>query len=432
MYIFNNNLPRNYKELYNKLLIEFKDYLSSLGVNTNRNVKSYQYSLKCFLYNISVSSKTLSITLSEEHYSRGAIVNGKESKLKISYTFTKRLIDFLELNGYVVLDKGGFLSYTYTFNPEYTENNNKSKFNKEANLKTSKLTLTDKWQQFKNSFVTEDYTVPVNNVLFFKDKNKRVVKRNLNIYLKSKRDYLQDLNKFNSENNIMVDGIKYSLQSYKVYNNSSDTINGKTYTYCGYQNLSSLQRENTVINGENTACLDYSCFEGSVMYTLAGEAIPDGDLYYIGLDGFDPLVERQILKTVFIIMLNSKSQLSAYSAVNKWLREQFDTNKAFKAGDIPSPVLSAKTLVKAVKEKHSKIDKYFYNVKSSENNIPNITSEINDYVVGSLLDKKVVVAQIHDGFVVTEGNLGLLEDTMLKGYEQVLGDNSNCKITREF
>jgi hypothetical protein len=168
------------------------------------------------------------------------------------------------------------------------------------------------------------------------------------------------------------------------------------------------------------------------MYSLAQEDIPDGDLYYVGLEGFDPKLERSLLKQVFIIMMNSKSKVSANSAVNKWLKENFDTERAYKSGAIPYNRLSAKQLISHTLNKHKQIADHFYKVKTSVNNVANITSEINDYVVGSLLDKKILVVQIHDGFVVQADYREILFDTMKRAYETILGDSYNCRIKQEF
>lgn len=433
MYTFTNTIPKSYKGLYAKLLEDFKDYLSgNLNLNINRSVKSYQDSLKCFLFNEHISSGDIGITLSEQHYSRGAIVNGKESKLKISYIFTKRLFTFLEDSGYILLTKGGLDEITYVYNHGYESDPTKDKFTKEVSFKSGFISLQDKWYSLKDTLVTGDEILPVRNVLLFKSSDKVIVNRNLNRYLKEKRDYLQELNTFNAGNKVTVDSTRYSLQSYKVYNNSSYKVNGKTYTYCGYQNLPKTEREKTMINGQPTICLDYSCFEASVMYSLAQKEIPSEDLYYIGMEGFSPLVERKLLKVVFLIMLNTKSRLSANSGVSNWIKKNFNTEKSFKSGDIPTPVLSSKELIARILDKHSPIKDLFFNYGSKDYNIPNITSEINDYVTNVMLNNKIVVAQIHDGFIVERQHKDLLHDTMFRAYEKVLGSDINCRIKQEF
>lgn len=432
MYVLSNRLPVNYKDLYNKLLSEYKDYLYGIGVNLKRNIKSYEDSVKCFLYNESRATKSLMISLDQKVYNKPSIVNGKASKLKISYIFTKRLIDFLEQECYLKKEVGGYESTHYIFNPEYTEGGREDKWKKEHKFKSSRVVFYDKWRKLKEDLVTEDVVTPEINVLYFKNKDKQVVNRTLDYYLKDKRDFLQEVNKFNAEYYVDVDGVRYSLQSYKVYNDSKKTVGGKTYTFCGYQNLPKVEREKTMINGVETICLDFKCFEASVLYTLEQELIPETDLYYVGIEDFDPKVERSLMKTVFIIMMNTSSRLSATSAVNRYLKEEFPCEKFYKAGMTPTKFLSAKKLIDYVLDKHYKIKNRFFKGKCSKNNIQHITSEVNDYIVSSLMDKDIVTAQVHDGFVVQHQHEQILRETMSKGYEIVLGDNSNCRISKEF
>lgn len=271
MYILNTNLPQQYNTLYDTLLSEYKCYLQQVcGVNIGRNKSSYESALKCLLYNINLSGYKVNITLDKNVFSKGEIVNGKRSRVKVSYIFTIRLVNFMVVSGYAVLEKGGFDRYEYTHN-KYT-----NEWEKERIFKSSYLTLTDKGIKMLGDVGFD--IIPERNVIFVKNKDKNVVTFNMTPYLKDKRNLMQEVNIFNSRQKVEVKDRTVSTQGYKVFNNSSENNNGKIYLHGGYQNLSKEDRMYTKINDKTCCGWDYSAFEPSILYTLAGVDVGNADL----------------------------------------------------------------------------------------------------------------------------------------------------------
>lgn len=188
------------------------------------------------------------------------------------------------------------------------------------------------------------------------------------------------------------------------------------------------------INGNPTVALDFSSFEASVMYTLVGEVMEMNDPYYVGIDGYDPQLERHILKRCFMVMMNSSSRLQAMATMRHWLEsEDFNIETLYKKRLIPEKRLSAKVFINAMEKKHSKVKDYFYSGKNEDFNIQNITAEINDFIVGYLFGQcGIMVGQVHDCFIVEQQHKDILMQTMFHGYEIVLGDVANCRVTQEF
>lgn len=427
MYLLDTNIPSNYEDFYDKLLDDYKEYLNKIGVNTNRCKSKYEDSLKCFLRNENLSRESVEVCLKEGYYSAKTIKNCRKVDNKVSYIFTKRLIDWLVYEEYVDLIKGGYDNSVWVYDKTEKKNVREDFFHK------SYVVFTDKWFKLKQEFVEGDEIIPLDDVIIIKNKHKNRITYNLSMRLREKRDYLRDLNSFNAKDTLIVEGQRYPLQSYKIFNNSSEKIGGKTYTHCGYQNLKKEKRMKSLINGNPTIALDYPSLEASVMYTLMGEYMDMLDPYYIGLDGFEPCVERLLLKKCFLVMMNSSSKLQAIAAIKNWLETDINQERLYKEGDIPSKNLSAKMMVDSLERRHDKIKEYFYSGKNEDFNIQNITAEINDYVVGYLFgEKNIMVGQVHDCFIVEVEHKDILNQVMFEAFEAVLGSDINCRIKQEF
>jgi len=427
MYLLDANIPDNYKDLYERLLNDYKEYLKSLGLNPNRNKTKYENSLRCFLRNENLSREKVEISLKESYYSDKILKNCRYVKNNISYIFTKRVFDFLEKEDYCSITTGGYQDSVWVYDRIQRKTIREDIFYK------SYLTFTEKWFKLRNELVAGEEVAQLDDVLVMKNEDKERISYRLTERLREKRDYLRALNLFNAQNIFEVDGKRYPLQSYKVFNDSSDKVGGRTLTTCGFQNLKKEKRMKSLINGKPTISLDYSSFEASVMYTMTDTYMDMVDPYYVGLDGFEPVVERVLLKKCFLVMMNSSSRLQAIAAIKHWLKQDINQEGLFKDGNIPSKNLSAQILIEAVEKRHEKVKDFFYSGKNEDFNIQNIIAEINDYVVGYMFGQKgIMVGQVHDCFIVEVEHKDLLHTVMFQAYEKVLGNDMNCRIKQEF
>lgn len=394
---------------------------------TKHKVVLVSNALSCFILNsykmFNRGVDRVYLTLDESSYSNTLIVNGRMLPRRISYTYTKHVLSFLYINGYIELLIGGVTDYKvkYKVGGKATYIPSEKKASYATNLKT----LKDKYRDVKKQ---EDFLCRT-NVLYLRDENKQFKTFKLTDTLKGKKDYLQRFNKWSKTYAVSCNGIFYDIQMYKVYNINTKK-GGRSFMNGSIQSLPSKEREEVLIDGKTTTCYDFVSFEAGLAYSICQETI-EGDAYDITLQGYDKGLLRSIAKKAMIMMLNCNSKKSAIGAINKYIKENYDIRTLYEQGKIPEEWVHTNKILECLEDKHHRILSMFY--KETNYDLQQVGSLINDYIVDTLMQKHgVLTIQIHDGFIVQEDYGTLLLSVMEKGYDMIFGFTDNCLISREF
>lgn len=424
MFIIDHKINKSLYYVRDYLTSEFLTYLKKYGNNITQNKRELaKKAVGCLLLNLYTKhltkQNTLYITLDKNNYSRSAIVNGENTKRKVSYTYMRSLLDFLEFEDYITLHKGEVHSFTFRFG-----------YYEILDSEASKIIIHTKMTKLLNDKVKDWKQEPVVNVIRLRDSNKKEITFKMNSVVREVRDYLYEYNKFSLSKVVKLRDIKYDVQMYKVYNKSSFNKGARSFMKDSIQGLSKQDRHNLDIDGIPVCAFDYKGFEPSLVYSIEQEIMECGDPYQIELKGYDPKLLREICKTILLIMLNSESKDQAFSAINLHIAKDYNLQKLYKEDKIPSEYIPTKVIMEILEEKHHLIAHRFYNSFGLE--VQYVGSLVSDFVVSYMMQNyKQLVLSVFDEFLCQEDHADKLEKTMKLAYQHIFGNDNNCNIVRE-
>lgn len=194
-------------------------------------------------------------------------------------------------------------------------------------------------------------------------------------------------------------GFPASAAMHRIYNGGW-TLGGRFYG-AFWMNMKSCDRRHILIDGCRTVEVDYNQLHARMIYAEANKKLV-GDAY----DVKD--FERKVAKRAFFIILNANNYLSAKGAVSEMLDE--------KGLD---PKLSA-NLIDAMKERHREVQEFFHSGCGLR--LQNLDSKMAEHVLRAMTVRKgVPCLPIHDSFIVPEGHVNDLMNSMAKAYEKFVG-----------
>ena len=159
-----------------------------------------------------------------------------------------------------------------------------------------------------------------------------------------KRRQLQQLNEFLESTQItLIDGGTVSRTNYRRIFNRGDWQSGGRFYGPPFQQLSKVERQLMLINGEPSAMLDYSAHHIRMLYNERGLVMP-GEPY--ALPGF----ARDEVKVAVNTMLNAETPRKAVQAIGTWMAEQHNRKYARK-----DEVARARLLYDAIVALHAPI-----------------------------------------------------------------------------
>lgn len=426
MYNIDYTLDDKFRGLVTRLSKDYEEYLRdyhNININTNRRDK-LKKAVKCWLVNsyypVLKGRKKIHISLDRNVFSNPSIMNGRLSRKKVSYTYTKRLLDFLYHNGYVDLVIGGELGAWSFVDGKWQP----------TEFSQSYAVVEDSLSDLYLEYNIQNGQKPLKNVMFLRDENGEEQPFKMNSHKKEVRKYLQDYNEEALEHTITLDDVEYDVQSYKVYNKDLNK-GGRTYLSGGsIQTLSSADRGRLMIDNKSVVRLDFKGFEPSCAYQMKHLVKPDPDPYNIQLDGIDSNILRDVCKKALLIMFNTESREQAEMALTSALRKNYDTEALYESGKLYCPVFPVKVILDKIEDVHYQIQDLFYCNFGYE--LQYAGGLINDYICNYFLQNtKHLIVQTHDEFIGTYDTESELRRVMYQGFEMVLGGNINCHITKE-
>jgi hypothetical protein len=186
---------------------------------------------------------------------------------------------------------------------------------------------------------------------------------------------------------------------HRVFNNGSFEQGGRFYGHW-IQGAPVKYRRHLKIDGEGATELDYSGFHIRILYRLAGEAAPAGDVYTINGLGREV---RPLLKTILLVSINARSQDQAIRAVL-----QDPTNKSF----FRSTYGEIKALMESFLDRHFPIRQFFNSGKGIS--LQYLDSQVAEKVMLEMVDQGIVCLPIHDSFITKSSHEADLRSAMEK------------------
>lgn len=432
MYVIDHKIPHQLKDVSEKLMgMYLRETTKELTANKKTSIKNAINFLLLNIYNqarFNLNAKVI-LPLRKSEYSKERIVNGRNTGRKVSYTSTMEVISFLEGNGMIKLTIGG-----------RKESGRRGwKFNTHA-----KVLIEKKWlpSVVEYSFikilprlsVLLPAYVPheLENIMVLRVKGggaegSTYKFTNLN---KGPYHFQRRYNKFSLDCEVFLGGHKKDVQSYKVYNNNFNQ-GGRSYMseYMSIQQLTKEERQLIEIDGKDTAILDYTAFEVTILYTLLQEIIEDDDPYEIEVEGYDKDLLRKISKGLLIRMINTGSPPEAYRAANNFILEEFNVQSLYDKKLIPEERVCVKHILELLEEKHSQVMHKFYEGIGGQ--LQYYGSLITDYILEYFMQRGILVIQVYDEYIIQKESVDELHSVMKKAFTKVLGFDDNVRIKRE-
>lgn len=178
-----------------------------------------------------------------------------------------------------------------------------------------------------------------------------------------------------------------------------------------WQKIPKEYRSAVCIDGQPTIELDFAEFHPRILYAMAGETPPEGDLYDIWLPGDGITPNKSDPKYVQIRKLIKK-------LVNAWINDESGSYD-LKAEDYAEIGMSKEKIKYRIFKKHPILKKFKGCGKGIE--FQCLDSEIAERVIFELMEQGVVCLSIYDSFRVPVGYEAQLREAMVSAYREVIG-----------
>lgn len=424
MYLMDTKINTKLHPLRDNLCNIVYSYLEESGNKVTLNKRKLtKQAVSCFILNtffkMEKGINRVGITLDKNHYSRSCIINGVDTKRKVSYQYTRILFDALESKEYINLHKGGIEEYGVV-------GGRWQPISFESGYIKIHSSLFDLYSDYFHTVDKEK----LRNVIIVRDDKGINVTFRMNPKTRLCRSILDSYNQL-SYVNVVRDGngkIR-DVQLYKVFNGKSFEKGARNYMSIeGIQSLSKEERRELTINSNKTVIYDYKAFEPSIAYSMNQE-IMGGDPYSINIEGYDKETCRRIAKVCMLILMNVSDRRSLKSAVNAAVKEEFNVDKLYSKGLIPEPRININLFISKLEEKHHLIRDVFCGGSSSQPSY--IGSLISDFIIDYFTQRGILVLPVFDEFIIEEQHEEELKKVMVMAYDSVLGYTDNCTIVKE-
>lgn len=390
------------------------------------SVIKLKQTISCFSCNVirSLNRGCTDINISLDEHSFSRTINGRRNS-KVSYTYTRDMLDCFVERGWINLEIGGIQSWKLTregkFIPDKTTN--------------SKIKIEESLISIFAPFLKHERYWGLDNVLVLRGKDGRDQKFKL---VKRGRDMCKELNESNKILNradITHNGESVGSLQFKRIFNEDFSKGGRFYTDHGIiQCENGETRLEIKIDGESVVELDYKALHPSIAYTKLGVTLPPSfDHYHLDewrMFGDDYKSVRSFVKTTLLVAINCYSRREAGQAAAYEIYK--DTQQA--EGDRRfaglSPDINVYEVLDHLIAKHADIaEQVIYGGFGQQFQFDD--SCITEYVFNHFNKKGEPVIGIHDSYIVKASLEEELEVVMYKAFEHVFGDASNCIVEKK-
>ena len=353
------------------------------------------------------------------------------SALFFGYWNTLRVVDFLQSSGYAE----GPTGYKNVDNP--------------AKSKLSRMRATQKLI----SLVKEEHKVVLpmirrdetEEIIILKDtekkqieyedtdatrqmrENLRLINRNLDRHatlLYAKDSELEALNTIirKDPKKGAIDFTKKRLR--RIFNNGSWEQGGRLYDGW-WQNVPREYRHYIRLNDKDVAELDFSGLHINMLYAMAKQPMPKGDVYF--LEGYsNSHIFRTFVKTMLQAMVNAATREKARQALHKSVRKD-------KELELPSEISSTGQrdiypLMDAFQRKHKPIEEFFCTGKGID--LQYLDSQMAEKVMLHFSKMGYAILPLHDSFIIHHALERELRDSMETAFKDMFG--VKCKVDLKY
>ena len=376
-----------------------------------------------YLRALNKGSTLIHIPLNKNAYSD--VVNGVKEN-KISYTYTRSLLDMMLLEDYITLSIGEVVEWgvssTGDMEPE--------------EISLSYFTINSKLMDVVAPLLKhESVKWTHDNVLTLRGKDKKPLEFQRSNKAKKMISQINRINSVIKKVTFTFKGEKIDDVQYRRIFNRSFESGGRYYTNKGViQTMKQTERLQLQIDGNPVVELDYSAHHPRMLYTMCDIIMPDGfDPYCVDWgEGYDKKEVRTYVKRALLIMINAESLKQASQAIGDMKRrdkkiEDIGGMALYKS--IPESeggVKKAKILIQKLSDHNFPIASFFNTGCGLE--LQYADSTMSAYILDHFVDIDEACVAIHDSYIVKESLKDELERVMKKAYEEVLESSENCVV----
>ncbi len=349
--------------------------------------------LVCSLHDCYVEGCPLGVSFTALHYRKSR----RYTPSWYSYRNVRWASDALQTLGYV-LKQPGYM------NPETGEG------------KISKLYASG---NLIDLFPVFEYQASMKEPLILRGNDKRNMEYRDIGYTKSKRNFIQDYNRFMLQHSATLDGRRLNTNICSIHSRGSFEVHGRLYILAGgHLSLAKDDRCRILINGEKTAEPDFTSLHLSLAYELSGLEV-SADPYldvcrHLGCS--DAL--RGAVKLMVNTALNAKDKGTAIRAFhyenNKQRSAKNDSPKKQKAIALWEAMLregvNSGEILKAIYEVHSEVSNWF--CADAGIKLMFHDSEIMRMILERLMEMNIPALPVHDSVRVPESKAKIAEEVM--------------------
>lgn len=400
--------------------------------------KSLKYTIGNLLFNVSRlvmnNQDTLVFTKERKFFDEGIKVNGKQCKIKLSYTFFNKLIGVLKDEGMVDVVLGGDFIYH-----EHIDSNGEIK-----KIATGKRTVSKMVVNEKLLTLLQDKTIKysMENIMILRDEDKNDLQYDptqLQLqqihFLKGYNEHLSDF-KFHDKNGKLI--AEPFLR--RIFNTSFE-MGGRYYTQMGViQTMAPEDRLKITVDGRKCCEVDAVALHPSILATRAGinvdydpydfevpaeidyEAIEKYKIKY-GRDQYNPV--RNLNKIAVLLAFNNKTRGAALQSISRKLRDDANLPEKDRMY-FGVNFIDINQLYANMANRNLAISESFGSNAGAF--LQWLDSAWMERVLGYMIQQNIPAIPVHDSIVCPEDCADIVVKAMTLAYEQSFGDSYNLKL----
>ena len=400
--------------------------------------KSLKYTIGNLLFNVSRlvmnNQDTLVFTKERKFFDEGIKVNGKQCKIKLSYTFFNKLIGVLKDEGMVDVVLGGDFIYH-----EHIDSNGEIK-----KIATGKRTVSKMVVNEKLLTLLQDKTIKysMENIMILRDEDKNDLQYDptqLQLqqihFLKGYNEHLSDFKFYDKNGKLIAEPFLR-----RIFNTSFE-MGGRYYTQMGViQTMAPEDRLKITVDGRKCCEVDAVALHPSILATRAGinvdydpydfevpaeidyEAIEKYKIKY-GRDQYDPV--RNLNKIAVLLSFNNKTRGAALQSISRKLRDDANLPEKDRMY-FGVNFIDINQLYANMANRNLAISESFGSNAGAF--LQWLDSAWMERVLGYMIQQNIPAIPVHDSIVCPEDCSDIVVKAMTLAYEQSFGDSYNLKL----
>ena len=400
--------------------------------------KSLKYTIGNLLFNVSRlvmnNQDTLVFTKERKFFDEGIKVNGKQCKIKLSYTFFNKLIGVLKDEGMVDVVLGGDFIYH-----EHIDSNGEIK-----KIATGKRTVSKMVVNEKLLTLLQDKTIKysMENIMILRDEDKNDLQYDptqLQLqqihFLKGYNEHLSDFKFYDKNGKLIAEPFLR-----RIFNTSFE-MGGRYYTQMGViQTMAPEDRLKIAVDGRKCCEVDAVALHPSILATRAGinvdydpydfevpaeidyEAIEKYKIKY-GRNQYDPV--RNLNKIAVLLAFNNKTRGAALQSISRKLRDDANLPEKDRMY-FGVNFIDINQLYANMANRNLAISESFGSNAGAF--LQWLDSAWMERVLGYMIQQNIPAIPVHDSIVCPEDCADIVVKAMTLAYEQSFGDSYNLKL----